>query len=1240
MNKWLDDTPKFSEYSSGNSSPVNEKVSAKEFESLSERVEEEYRKQSRSKQQDQSPAKSPKKHKSSQSKKKGLLILAGKGRLPPAESKEERDHKLKRKKKLKKEKLMDSLFDTLSEKADKEQPPPAAAVEPKTSGNGATKEKSEKPARKTFERLQSGGKSKLSKVSRPDESKLSSVIAKIKESRSSALQKQTETIQKAQLSLGTVLFGGEIGTNKTPKTEKDSTSDEKKKKETNETENSTPESKETLSDEMKKKPTEEEKEKDDEPEELEKPVVVEAKHSATPNLSAWFKAFGAPKNPIKRQMSETTQETKTQAPPFKKGIGQHAHSHDSGHSSKADLPWYARLEKKDSSRAEPSSSVKESVPVAVQPSTQDDRNETEESITNRGLTNHMDPSSPADSMGSLNSPASAESIKSPSTPGGGNWGGGSRGYPGSDNPPVRSPLTPETQSFSPSVVPHPPIKVGFYQDMQALKGASPSHAKSPSCHSNSSGTGPNSPNDHAADQQQHHHQQHLLHQQQQIQQQQQYQMHQQQQQQLQQQQQQQRSSFAVESSSHEEKHMESYPLKKRSTPAMSTHSPSPIVTPTPIHAARPPTGPPMHHDHTRINTPQPQSSTSYGSGGFNPTDYGAPGAVVVRSARTTPGPPPQQQQAQVQQHHQPPTHPELQLNQYNQYSSYGQPPNSLPGNLASLSQIVARIPTGSAAAAATTAPHTTSPEMQQHHQQLMSHQLQHQQHQQQMQQQHHQQQQQQLAQHQHQQQQQQSKRNQQHQPDIAQQQRPGYPPNPVGGYSYPPQQPQSTTSSSTAVPTERTSSLVASNPNPFPGSHKAPNSSAPTSTSSSRTSNAQDPVHMPMTDYGGNPVASYSSQPGVFYPQATPAYRPQQQQTQHQQIPPQQQQQQQQQPPQQQQQQQQQQANRQQPAAGQVFNSFDPNNHSFMWNSRPEQVASGHANSVAPTSNAYGRPPSGSNPFPSTLSYEHHHHMSGSLLFSGLDPLAASNASMFARSPLARSSPWAPPLGLETNTTPAPTASRSQPQQQQPIPTTTTTTTKATTTRKKNAAARAEAARAEAARVEAAAAAAAAAAASAASSAPGSAFNYNVQGLTPSASASGSDALSASLYDRHRGASQAPPPAHQGSSAISAHHHQYAAAAAASGNHHFAPGPGAAAAGMTPSFGEYQPPHHPLAEHAQSSALYQQLLQRQQEELMLRNPHHPGMMLHQPGLLGSPAAYPPSFSSGLGLQPGFQPGWL
>jgi hypothetical protein len=43
--------------------------------------------------------------------------------------------------------------------------------------------------------------------------------------------------------------------------------------------------------------------------------------------------------------------------------------------------------------------------------------------------------------------------------------------------------------------------------------------------------------------------------------------------------------------------------------------------------------------------------------------------------------------------------------------------------------------------------------------------------------------------------------------------------------------------------------------------------------------------------------------------------------------------------------------------------------------------------------------------------------------------------------------------------------------------------------------------------------------------------------------------------------------------------------------------------------------------------------------LLLRNPHHPSMMLHQPGLLGSPATYPPTFSSGLSLQQPFQ-GWL
>ena len=92
MKKWLDDTPKFPEYSSGNSSS-GEKVTAEEFETLSESVEEEYRKQGRGK--GESPTKCPKKNKSMQHKKKGLLILASKGRLP-AESKEERELLMKR----------------------------------------------------------------------------------------------------------------------------------------------------------------------------------------------------------------------------------------------------------------------------------------------------------------------------------------------------------------------------------------------------------------------------------------------------------------------------------------------------------------------------------------------------------------------------------------------------------------------------------------------------------------------------------------------------------------------------------------------------------------------------------------------------------------------------------------------------------------------------------------------------------------------------------------------------------------------------------------------------------------------------------------------------------------------------------------------------------------------------------------------------------------------------------------
>ena len=253
--------------------------------------------------------------------------------------------------------------------------------------------------------------------------------------------------------------------------------------------------------------------------------------------------------------------------------------------------------------------------------------------------------------------------------------------------------------------------------------------------------------------------------------------------------------------------------------------------------------------------------------------------------------------------------------------------------------------------------------------------------------------------------------------------------------------------------------------------------------------------------------------------------------------------------------------------------------------------------------------------------------MGGSLLFTGLDPLAG-NPNMFSRNPLSRPTPlWAPNLSLDNSVPSAPAPNRPQQQPNASLP-----QSRNSQSREKSRSAVVETAPAPA---------------------PGSTFNYNVQGLAPSTVAggtgttnvAGNDALSSSLYERHRGVPQAPssasslpPPAHQGSS-LSAHH-QYAAA---SGNHHF--GPGAAGLNMAPTFGDLQPPpphpHHPLAEHAQSSALYQQLLQqhRQQEELLLRNPHHPSMMLHQPGLLGSPATYPPTFSSGLSLQQPFQ-GWL
>ena len=1205
MKKWLDDTPKFPEYSSGNSSS-GEKVTAEEFETLSESVEEEYRKQGRGK--GESPTKCPKKNKSMQHKKKGLLILASKGRLP-AESKEERELLMKRKKKkMKKDKLMDSLFETPCDKTEKEPPPqPMPPVENGKNPTAAVKVEKERPAaRKAFDRLQPGGKSKLSKVSRPDESKLSSVIAKIKESRSSALQKQTETIQKAQLSLGTVLLS-ESGSTKSEEAAGQVAEQQQQVAKQSDSQESNPaaaagsSSEDSPSSQVAAA----------EPKSAE-PAVEVVKHStATPNLSAWFKAFGAPKNPIKRQMSETQETTSRAQPPAKKGIGQQ----DGGNK---DLPWYARLEKKESVAPPPSGRLEPVVSSVKEV-------ETDGPAEESGSRHLMDPCSPADSLGSVHSPASAESIRSPSTPGG--WGG--RNYPAANDPPIRSPLTPETgQSFSPSVL-HP-IKVGFYQDMQALKGASPSHVKSPSCHSNSSsgGTGPNSPcNDlHVApppapiqqpseqpartaappgvglDSHHHHHLQQHQHQPLPVPIQHPHHHHQHQQQQT--------AAFQAAETSHRlaaaeaEKQAESYPLKKRSTvPAMAQSSPS-IVTPTPIHASA---RPQVHDPRSSMMNQQQQQQSNFASN-FSPADYSGAAAARHPSAH-------HHQHAQQQQQEQQP-------GQYGQYSShYGQnvAANPLPGNLASLSQIVARIPAGGATAAS--AP-SNLPEMSQQPQ-VNPH-------------------------HQH------PKRS------HAQQQQP-FPTTTNMGYSYPSQSVSSVSSAS---------SLVAASP-AYSGSQMTPATSVSTSSSrapsaaSSSQNNTPSSHMMTYNNAAAAAAAAYTNQPaGVFYPPQTsnPAYRnqsqatnqqPQQQQQQHHQ-----QQQQQQQGPQQQQQPQSRPSqvsfSHHGAAAAAGLASFEvPGNHNFMWNTRPavEQVG-GNAQSAATTPNpvaaAYGRSASGSNPFPSSLGYDphhHHHHMGGSLLFSGLDPLGGNASGMFARNPLSRPTPppWAAPLSLDNN---MPPAGRSQQQQQQQHQANNNNTSAATQPRNSKSSRSAE---------------------STPATAPGSAFNYNLQGLGPSTAGGGvvpggnNDALSAA-YERHRGQSQSlapsssssslPPPAHQGSS-ISAHH-QYAAAAAAAaaaaGNHHFGP-PGAGGLNaMSPAFGEFQPPppphpHHPLAEHAQSSALYQQLLQQhrqQQEELLLRNPHHPAasmMLAHQPGLLGSPAAYPPTFSSGLGLQQPFQ-GWL
>lgn len=77
------------------------------------------------------------------------------------------------------------------------------------------------------------------------------------------------------------------------------------------------------------------------------PAVVPKAHSATPNLSAWFKAFGAPKNPMKRKMSDSESKTTSSSssgwtPAVKKAALNVAPAVE----TKVDVPWYARTDEK------------------------------------------------------------------------------------------------------------------------------------------------------------------------------------------------------------------------------------------------------------------------------------------------------------------------------------------------------------------------------------------------------------------------------------------------------------------------------------------------------------------------------------------------------------------------------------------------------------------------------------------------------------------------------------------------------------------------------------------------------------------------------------------------------------------------------------------------------------------------------------------------------------------------------
>lgn len=404
INKWLDDTPRFSEFSSASNSPSHF-ISAEEQDPVGAKIELEYRKTLK---MEKPVAQRPKD-----------------GQKDPFKRRSSKDpSKLHRRREI----------------------------------------------QRTIERLQPGKSkgnllSNMQNANKPEELFPLGPLAKLRESKNSLVVKQDESAPK--LSLGTVLdsFGQQHNFSEDAEVVKEPDNVSVKDENTNcSTSVKLEPASEVKSEEVPAKKDQDEVTSDAKPEPVVEKKEVKSENKATPNLSAWFKAFGAPKvQPVVKKKADNDEDKKETVDTATSGEGPSRTTVPSAQSDNKSLPTTTpALTSAEESRKvispEPDS------PATGQPTPRQRRGSTGSSISERSSFSQDLDSSPRmtidERIGAYPAPYPSPLHRSPA----------------SASPVMASPRQEEPQRPYPTL--NGSIRVGFYQDTVSTK-SSPDKSCSP-----------------------------------------------------------------------------------------------------------------------------------------------------------------------------------------------------------------------------------------------------------------------------------------------------------------------------------------------------------------------------------------------------------------------------------------------------------------------------------------------------------------------------------------------------------------------------------------------------------------------------------------------------------------------------------------------------------------------------------------------------------------------------------------